>query len=265
MTDLHQVDLASNDAEAPLEPGFAVLWWNHLPLGQLHIERRQTTAEPSVRQRIADTIAPAVADLLAARSAQSNPGSGDHWIHQLPDRSPLELLSECDAFDLRGIDGTTVSVIICTRDRPESLHRTLSALAAQSVSPLEIIVVDNGSTGNATQAVTAEFAGVRYRREPRPGLSIARNTGIATAQGTVIAFTDDDAEPHQHWVAQIARIMAADPSLAAMTGLALPADLSSPAQELFEAHTSFGGGYVRRTFGPDWYPDGTNRDRKSVV
>ena len=89
----------------------------------------------------------------------------------------------------------SVSVVICTRDRPEELRRCLASLPAQTLRPLEVIVVDNASSGEATRTAALN-AGVVYVREDRPGLDYARNTGAATARGEIVAYTDDDVLLH---------------------------------------------------------------------
>jgi glycosyltransferase involved in cell wall biosynthesis len=68
------------------------------------------------------------------------------------------------------------------------VHGGLSKLERQ---PDELIVVDNGSEGHATREA-ATRAGAIYVREPRPGLSNARNAGIAVTAADIVAFTDDD-------------------------------------------------------------------------
>jgi glycosyltransferase involved in cell wall biosynthesis len=68
----------------------------------------------------------------------------------------------------------------------------------------EIIVVDNSPDGQACALVSriaAEHPGaIRYISERRPGISHARNAGIALAQGELIAFLDDDGEAHPNWL-----------------------------------------------------------------
>jgi glycosyltransferase involved in cell wall biosynthesis len=87
---------------------------------------------------------------------------------------------------------------------------------------------------------------VRYVREPRPGLDWARNRAIAEATGDVVAFTDDDVVVDPCWVHAIAAGFRADPSVAAVTGLVIPAELDTDAQVLFERYRSFGRGFQRR-------------------
>jgi glycosyltransferase involved in cell wall biosynthesis len=99
------------------------------------------------------------------------------------------------------------SIVIPSYRRPESLARTLAGcLNQQNVdSPCEIIVVDNDSAGSA-EPVVARLAAqsaipLRYVREPRPGISHARNTGVASATGRYLVFIDDDEEPNPGWLA----------------------------------------------------------------
>jgi GT2 family glycosyltransferase len=69
--------------------------------------------------------------------------------------------------------------------------------------------------------------------ESKPGLSHARNLGVASARFDVIAFTDDDARPDPEWLHTIAQAFT-DPHVMAVTGLVLPALLDTRAQSLFE-------------------------------
>lgn len=105
-----------------------------------------------------------------------------------------------------------VSVVICTYNRAQSLHRTLESLAAMSLPPdfsWELVVVDNNST-DQTPKVVADFAAahafdVRYVFEKNQGLSHARNRGIVEATGDILAFVDDDIVVTSNWLASIAR------------------------------------------------------------
>jgi glycosyltransferase involved in cell wall biosynthesis len=67
----------------------------------------------------------------------------------------------------------------------------------------ELLVIDNGSTDN-TRAVVNETRldnlKLRYVSEPKPGQSLARNTGLSAAQGEIILFTDDDVRPAPDWL-----------------------------------------------------------------
>jgi GT2 family glycosyltransferase len=96
-----------------------------------------------------------------------------------------------------------VTVVIPTLNREHDLARCLRALRRQTYSRFDVLVVDNGST-DGTAAVVAAAAAmdgrVRAVREGTPGLGHARNRGIREAQGSVIAFLDDDAVPPPGWL-----------------------------------------------------------------
>lgn len=90
-----------------------------------------------------------------------------------------------------------ISLIICTRNRAGPLAHCLAAVASiRFAEAWELIVVDNGST-DATAATIAGFAAgqgfpVQRAWQPVPGLSNARNAGVAASRGELIFFTDDD-------------------------------------------------------------------------
>lgn len=158
-----------------------------------------------------------------------------------------------EAPDASSSSPADVSVVICTRDRPVPLAACLAALARQTVRPREVIVVDNASVSDDTR-LAALAANVSYVREDRPGLDYARNAGALAASGDIVAYTDDDVVLHPRWIERIAATFAADDaSLAAVTGLVLPAELDTEAQRQFEFHWGFGQGYQSLEFGPEFF------------
>ncbi|MFE5797179.1 glycosyltransferase [Streptomyces sp. NPDC056503] len=143
------------------------------------------------------------------------------------------------------------SVIVATRERPDSLARALDSLLAQDHPDHELIVVDNAPRTTATHdLVTRAYGRVRYVREDRPGLAAAHNAGVAAAGGEVLAFTDDDVIADPRWLTALATPFAADPGLGCVTGLILPARLSTPAQILLESHGGFAKGFAPRLYDP---------------
>lgn len=111
-----------------------------------------------------------------------------------------------------------VSVIVCTRNRADSIGEALAAITALDYPDFELLVVDSstGEDARKTAALVAQV-GAKLVLEPRSGLSIARNTGLAHASGQLIAFTDDDCVPATDWLIVIARVLA-NPAVWCCTG-----------------------------------------------
>ncbi len=145
-----------------------------------------------------------------------------------------------------------VSVILATRDRPDRLARCLPSLLSLRYPDYEVIVVDNAPSTSATadfiQQRYADEPGIRYVREDRPGLSLARNRGIQEARGEIIAFTDDDVVVDTYWLAGLVRGFGTLENVACVAGLILPLELETPAQFLFEAQGGLSHGFSRRIF-----------------
>lgn len=86
-----------------------------------------------------------------------------------------------------------VSVIIPTYNRPSLLKETLESISAQSYQTVEVIVVDDGTSGNENEQLCASYPKILYTKiENSGGPSKPRNTGIKLAKGKYIAFVDDD-------------------------------------------------------------------------
>lgn len=253
------LDLSQGVTDLAITPDhqgiYLVFWWKTIPLGHREILAAQLPMPASQVANLAvQTITPAV---------------GQHWLNQGfipgflenpdkpdPKQAPPQLadliavehpLTELPTRLSPPAQQETISVVICTRDRPEALARCLDSLQQLSVPPEEVLVVDNAPRSDVTRQLVAQRPGVRYVLEPQPGLSHARNTGISHSRGDIVAFTDDDVTVHPDWLAQL-RWGFADPTALVVTGLVLVSELESESQWLFEKYWSFNRGYRCKVF-----------------
>ena len=102
----------------------------------------------------------------------------------------------------------SVSVIICTYNRAESLCQTLESFCQLQIPQeikWELIVVDNNSTDD-TRGICRKYQAklpIRYIFEPRQGKNLAQNSGISQASGQIIAVTDDDVDVDPAWLSNL--------------------------------------------------------------
>ena len=132
------------------------------------------------------------------------------------------------------------TVAVCTRDRTDDLRRCLAALEAMPDDGQELVVVDNAPATESTRELVAEHPRVRYVREERPGLDVARNRALREARHDVVAFTDDDAAPDPRWLRTLLRNFD-DPLVMAAAGATMALELETDAQVHFQRY----GGFVR--------------------
>jgi len=109
----------------------------------------------------------------------------------------------------------SVSVVICTRNRPVSLARCVRSVCAQTVLPHEIIVVDDSRLPPVLQRELESEAtsrGIRWRYLVKtvPGLTRSRNLALSQATGQIVQFLDDDAEAPNSFLEEIAGLFALD-------------------------------------------------------
>lgn len=118
------------------------------------------------------------------------------------------------------IDGTMrsdeglprVSIVVCTYNGGERIKDCLEALLNQTYPKerLEIVVVDDGSTDNTREVLSGYGSVERVKvvsHEENLGLGSARNTGIRSSIGDVVAFTDDDCVASEVWVEELVRLL----------------------------------------------------------
>ena len=112
---------------------------------------------------------------------------------------PLQSPAKGPVITKRGEQARTVTVVICTRNRPNLLQKCLAAVSRLCPPPQHVLVIDN-SEGNDDTGKVARDYGARYVIEPTPGLSHARNRGLAECSTDLVAFLDDDVTPAPDWL-----------------------------------------------------------------
>ncbi len=86
----------------------------------------------------------------------------------------------------------SVSVIIPIYNSAKYLREAIGSVLAQNYSPLEVLVVDDGSTDNGPELASRYGSAVRVIAIPHRGHPAARNAGVAVATGDFLAFLDAD-------------------------------------------------------------------------
>ena len=85
-----------------------------------------------------------------------------------------------------------VSVIIPAYNGERYLLDAIESVLGQSYHPIEILVVDDGSTDSTAQTAKSYFDRIRYLRQENLGAGAARNHGVRESQGEYLAFLDAD-------------------------------------------------------------------------
>lgn len=145
----------------------------------------------------------------------------------------------------------SLTIAICTKDRPENLERCLQSLQelVKQTSGLEILVIDNAPSDERTKQLVNSLPWVLYVREPKPGLDFARNQALHSANGEILAFLDDDVVVDRRWLVGLMTAWRENPDAAAFTGLVLPYELVTEAQILFEKRGGFRRGFQKIRYG----------------
>jgi glycosyltransferase involved in cell wall biosynthesis len=119
-----------------------------------------------------------------------------------------------------------VSVVICTRNRPQKIGNAIGSVLANTYSNFNLTIIDQ-STNCETEAISRQVGErdrrIRYKRMNNSGLSRAYNLAIASTSGPIIAFTDDDCLVPSDWIEKIVTAFEEQRDGELMYGQVLPA------------------------------------------
>jgi len=145
-----------------------------------------------------------------------------------------------------------VDVIVPTRDRPEHVRKCIQQILSSDYprDHITLTIVDNVPSSDATRQVVAQFQDdrVRYVRSDEAGSASARNAGLAATAAEIILFTDDDVVVDASWIVSIVAAFAGSPLTGCVTGLILPLEIETPAQQWFEDYGGFGKGFQSKSW-----------------
>ena len=232
------LDAELDDLEVPVrssQPSYGraepVVMLHRQPLGRVELEVRggRLLAEETAR-RVADELGPSIAEHLRAERVtglRRTTGPGSSGSAGGPACWPTPPDEELPS----------ISVVLCTRDRPEQAASAVTRLLELDYPDYEVVVVDNAPSGDATRRAMDRLADrdrrVRYVREDVPGLANARNRGVTAATGEIVAFTDDDIRVGDWWLHALARGFGRAPDVVCVTGAVVPASIESRADRWF--------------------------------
>jgi glycosyltransferase involved in cell wall biosynthesis len=141
--------------------------------------------------------------------------------------------------------GPLVSVVVPVHEGERFLARALVSALAQDHRPLEVVVVDDGSSDGSAEIAASHP--VRLLRQPNRGVAAARNAGVSASKGELLAFLDQDDEWLPHKLSRQVAVLAERPDVGfVVTRMQIVLEPGTPR--------------------PDWLPEGWLReDSRGVV
>ena len=148
-------------------------------------------------------------------------------------------------------DRVTVSIITPCYNGGRFIRQTLESALGQSRPPLEVIVIDDGSTDDSASIAEGVGGPVRVIRQANQGESVARNRGLAEAVGTHVLFLDADDLLAPEALAVLAEAAARRPGAVALMGCAwFSSDPEHPDRSEAPTHSGFYPDIIDGNFGP---------------
>ena len=240
-TELELSEPASGELKPP--PGAAVrvlVRLHHVPMGFLALKPSEPTTADAVTSTALTDLAEPVRRHLAEDGQPVGPGDDLADAVRLP--CPRPVLDD------------HVSVVVATRNRPGHIRDCLARLLELEHASFDVIVVDNAPDTDETRDAFLDAVGsddrFRYLRLDRPGVSRARNAGIAAARGPLVAFVDDDVRVDPFWLQGVVRAFARVPSAVCVTGLVATRAIAGPEQRYFDSRVSWAANLEPRVFHP---------------
>lgn len=126
-------------------------------------------------------------------------------------------------YNLKPLMKVDISVVIATKDRPKSLEQCINSLIKGTVSPTEIILVDQSLSNDTEKIVSAiKLHNIIYISTNHSGKANAINLGLSRISNPVVAFTDDDCKVSRTWLANIWFYLKKHKNVAGVFGSTLP-------------------------------------------
>jgi len=253
---LPEISAVDEQGEQVYQRALVLVRLHSIPLGTISIdfnERWITAAQLAgqVWAKFKDSIIQHLQqDGLETRSdlPESGLGEGEHFKCITPRH---ELVAEAPM----------ISIVISTRDRVESLAKTLNSLLTLNYPRFEVVLIDNAPKTDETHKyfnfIQPRFLrnniSLRYVREDTPGLALAHNRGLEFVRSPIVAFTDDDVVVDRYWLIELLRGFKAAPLVGCVTGLVVPVELETPAQIIFEEYGGFVKGFDQKIYDLEKY------------
>lgn len=228
---------------------YLIFWYQKIPLG--HLWYNKILDAGNFRKQAVNSAANAL-NYYSSAGAKSP----EEWLG-LIERDEISSLLNNTEVGSRNSSSEKISVVICTRNRPEALKVCIDQLYQSDDKNFELIIIDNAPDNDGSRKITELYPEIKYVREERKGLDIARNTGISTASCNIVAFTDDDVSVDPTWIAELKRSFE-NPQTMAVTGMVIPRELRSRAQYIFERDWSFNKGYLPQIFDTRYFQSKVN-------
>ena len=237
---------------------YLVFWWKNIPLGHIWLDSKNNNLDDaSFRQQVADIIEKVIDYYSSLQEGENIP----LWKTYLLENDQEELRQELGHIIPIQIGSPTgdekLSIVICTRNRPQAIDNCVKALLESNDKDFELIVIDNAPDNDSTEQIIKKHPAVKYIKEPRKGLDVARNTGARYASHNIIAFTDDDVIVEANWT-KLIKTTFQDSKTMAVTGLVIPVSLKTKAQYIFEKDWGFNKGYLPQIFDKEYFAANLN-------
>lgn len=236
---------------------YIVIWYLNIPLGHIWLDEQFLAAD---KNKLNELAFEAVKTTLDFYANQYHKTENLDWKNYFIKDRFIEVGNLLDTLlkdnEINNSDHQ-LSVVVCTRNRSHAIEGCVKALLNSVDKDFELIIVDNAPDDDSTAQIISNYPTIKYVKEPRKGLDIARNTGARYAKNEIVAYTDDDVIVDENWTKQLKKLFT-EPKTMAITGLVIPISLATKAQYTFEKFWGFNNGYLPKLFDEKYFADHVN-------
>ncbi|TKC02337.1 glycosyltransferase family 2 protein [Pedobacter cryotolerans] len=236
---------------------YVVIWYLNIPLGHIWLDDQLLAADRKKLNQLAVNSVKTTFEYYVSQHPQSDKLNWQTLFFENKSKELNKVLSDIFKRNDLVISDHKLSVVICTRNRSHAIEGCIKSLLNSADKDFELIIVDNAPDDDLTAEIVSKYPNIKYVKEPRKGLDIARNTGAIYAKNEIVAYTDDDVIVDKNWTKQLKTLFTA-PKTMAVTGLVIPIALATKAQYTFEKFWGFNNGYLPKLFDEKYFADHVN-------